>query len=221
MTAAWKVRLPQSDKLLLLALADNANDQGLCWPSVQTLSQKCGLDDRTIQRAIKRLTDADHLTVNHRTGRSSYYTVHPRQDVTPVTSTPPSRCHPTPVTVPPHPRHGATQNLQGTIKEPSKKVEPRAARAPTATRLPADFSLTEEMRRYANQQGLQNVEGLFEGFTDHWRAESGAKARKHDWLAAWRTWCRRTAEGHGLRKYSQPVKTQSAWQPPPDDAECR
>ena len=43
-------------------------------------------------------------------------------------------------------------------------------------------------------------------FRDHWAAESGAKARKHDWQAAWRTWIgnsdereRRTSRANGRR----------------------
>ena len=29
-----------------------------------------------------------------------------------------------------------------------------------------------------------------ERFRDHWRAQSGAKGVKADWLATWRNWCR-------------------------------
>jgi hypothetical protein len=47
MTAAWDIPLPHADKLLLLALADQANDEGCCWPKVSTLATKCGLEDRT------------------------------------------------------------------------------------------------------------------------------------------------------------------------------
>ncbi|MEM9996823.1 MAG: helix-turn-helix domain-containing protein [Bacteroidota bacterium] len=36
----------QSERLLLLALADNANDAGVCWPSVPTLQRKCGIETR-------------------------------------------------------------------------------------------------------------------------------------------------------------------------------
>jgi hypothetical protein len=63
MTRVWDVQLPHADKLLLLALADNANDEGLCWPSVATLARKAGMDERTVQRAIGRLVAAGHVTV--------------------------------------------------------------------------------------------------------------------------------------------------------------
>jgi len=38
--------------LLLLALADQANDQGVCWPSVDTLARKTRLSERTVQELI-------------------------------------------------------------------------------------------------------------------------------------------------------------------------
>src|SRR6185312_8820100 len=110
MNLAWKVSLPHADKLVRLALADNANDEGLCWPRVQTLTEKCGMDERTVQRVIQRLQTAGHVTITPRAGRSNYYTVHPRRRATPAES------HHPPGTAPPHPRRSATQNLQGTIR---------------------------------------------------------------------------------------------------------
>lgn len=44
--------------LVLLALADFANDDGECWPSVRTLSKKARLSERQTQYAITDLIDA-------------------------------------------------------------------------------------------------------------------------------------------------------------------
>lgn len=33
-----------------------------------------------------------------------------------------------------------------------------------------------------------------EMFTDHWRAQTGQRAVKRDWIATWRNWMRRTQE---------------------------
>lgn len=74
--------------------------------------------------------------------------------------------------------------------------ETRAPRSP-ACRLPEDFHLTPERLEYANRQGL-NADKTFENFVDYWIAASGAKARKHDWDATWRMWCRNeSARGRG------------------------
>jgi uncharacterized protein YdaU (DUF1376 family) len=70
-----------------------------------------------------------------------------------------------------------------------------AARSP-ACRLPDDFGLTEEMITHARGQRC-DPQRTFEAFCDYWHAASGPKARKHDWIAAWRTWCRTEADRRG------------------------
>ena len=62
MTAVWALVLPDSEKIVLLALADSANDEGHCWPGMKSLMAKCSKSDRTIQAAIKSLCVAGHLT---------------------------------------------------------------------------------------------------------------------------------------------------------------
>jgi hypothetical protein len=62
-----------------------------------------------------------------------------------------------------------------------------------ATRLTDDFELTPERRLVAEVERLP-AERTFAKFCDYWRAASGAKARKHDWDATWRNWCRTEAD---------------------------
>ncbi len=81
--------------------------------------------------------------------------------------------------------------------EDGRRGLPRASRS-TATRLSADWTLTQERSDYAKAQAIDPLRA-FENFLDYWTAASGAKARKHDWDATWRMWCRREA--------SQPAKT--------------
>lgn len=50
---AWDQRLPPSLKLVLMALADAADDEGQCWPSVRTIAVKCCISERTVQRVMK------------------------------------------------------------------------------------------------------------------------------------------------------------------------
>jgi hypothetical protein len=77
MSAAWKADVGATDKIVLLALADRADDSGKCWPGVGTLAKKCGLSDRTVQRSIQALSDAGHLSREDRSGTSSIYFIHP------------------------------------------------------------------------------------------------------------------------------------------------
>jgi len=39
MNWAWRQGLPPTPKLVLMALADAADDHGVCWPSVTTLAR--------------------------------------------------------------------------------------------------------------------------------------------------------------------------------------
>jgi hypothetical protein len=77
MSLVWTTALPDSEKLVLLALADCANDDGVCWPSMRALVAKCSKTDRTIQAAIKSLANAGHLTRVERPGKGVLYTIHP------------------------------------------------------------------------------------------------------------------------------------------------
>ena len=94
MAQAWRVPCPSpATKLVLVALADNANDQGVCWPSVPHIARKCNLTDRAVQLAIAALASDGHITTDRRTGRATYYTVHPRTDFTPERISPPNTVH--------------------------------------------------------------------------------------------------------------------------------
>ena len=53
-------------KLILLKLADNANDEGICWPSYQHIADQCELSKRTVMRHIKGLEEMGVLSVNKR-----------------------------------------------------------------------------------------------------------------------------------------------------------
>ena len=58
MTWAWSLeKLPLKESMVLLALADQANDEGLCWPSQETLAKKSRGSVRSVKRAIKFLRD--------------------------------------------------------------------------------------------------------------------------------------------------------------------
>ena len=85
MTKVWETNLPPGEKLVLLALADQAGDDGRqCWPSVETIAHKSGQGERTVRRALASLEEKGHLTRQHRDGTSSQYHIHPCQIGTPA-----------------------------------------------------------------------------------------------------------------------------------------
>ena len=77
MSLVWEMDLPDSEKIVLLALADCANDEGHCWPGMKSLVKKCCKTDRTVQLAIKMLVAKGHLTRREVVGKGCNYTVHP------------------------------------------------------------------------------------------------------------------------------------------------
>lgn len=56
MTLVWKTRIDGARKrLVLLALADSANDEGACWPSVETIGRKAGCAVSTARGILAEL----------------------------------------------------------------------------------------------------------------------------------------------------------------------
>lgn len=55
-----------SRKLVLIKLADNANDNGICWPSIKHIADQCEMSTRTVQRHLKDLSDAGFIHVEER-----------------------------------------------------------------------------------------------------------------------------------------------------------
>ena len=66
MNWAWHQDLKPVPKLVLMALADAADDQGICWPSVATIANKVGVSTRTVRRVMQALTSCELLTAEPR-----------------------------------------------------------------------------------------------------------------------------------------------------------
>jgi hypothetical protein len=65
-----------SELLLMLAIADNANDQGLAYPSAKTLAKKTRLSNRQVQRLIRVVTRSRELEVSVGTGPRGCHEYH-------------------------------------------------------------------------------------------------------------------------------------------------
>ena len=66
-TWAWEQTLPAPRKLILLSLAENADNEGICWPSLTQVSKRTSQSVRTVQRTLKDLKQLRLLTVKTRT----------------------------------------------------------------------------------------------------------------------------------------------------------
>jgi DNA-binding transcriptional MocR family regulator len=63
----WKQETGDAEaKLILLKLADQANDDGICWPSRRTIARDCETSVSTVQRSINYLVDRGYISIEHR-----------------------------------------------------------------------------------------------------------------------------------------------------------
>jgi hypothetical protein len=70
MTHVWeRSQHKGSELLLLLAIADNANDQGIAYPSLRTLARKIRMSRRNVIFLVKRLVASGELRVETGTSR--------------------------------------------------------------------------------------------------------------------------------------------------------
>lgn len=190
MTAVWEINLPASDKIVLLALADCANDEGLCWPGMATLVEKCSKGERTIQAAIQRLVTAGHLTRKPVPGKGVRYIVHPDtkappQNLRPAKSAPRKNCAPPP------------QNLRDTpaksAGKPSKNhQEPSKVKSETSS---DDFTFDdffESWNQIATECGLSVMPKALPRRREAFRVRKREYPDIGDWQSAFR--CLRKAK---------------------------
>ena len=84
--------LGATERLVLLALADHANDDGVCYPSTGRLCQRTGLKERAVQGHIKTLVAGGYLTIEPNAGPRGANVFHIH--MTPAESAPPQNLRP-------------------------------------------------------------------------------------------------------------------------------
>lgn len=191
MAAVWKMDLPATDKMVLLALADAANDSGVTWIAVksrdcekQDLRKKCSLSERAIQGAIKRLCDASFLSRIERPGKGVIYSV------TPAGNAPRTTC--APQQMPPAANSADPRTSCGeTISNHQSKSLSTAKRA--SKFVPDSWTPNEKHAAKALSLGL-DLQEVTEGFRLH-----EFKDPKSDFDLAFHRWLR-TASTYAPRK---------------------
>lgn len=80
MVAAWNARVKNpTRKLVLLKLADNANDDGWCWPSYRHIAEQCELSRSAVRQHVEDLIQMGYIQKINRLGasgtpnKSNYY----------------------------------------------------------------------------------------------------------------------------------------------------
>lgn len=135
MTAVWDMDLPDSEKLIMLALADWSDDDGRCWPSIAQIVKRSSKSERTVQAALKSLEAKGALVRAMKPGCGTKYTLTPRSHCTPAAAAPPQGTTKTPA--------AAAPNTSRTINEVTSVTSPPT---PQATKSPkADPALMPDL----------------------------------------------------------------------------
>ncbi|MGW8276053.1 helix-turn-helix domain-containing protein [Xanthomonas axonopodis] len=78
MSQCWPLQgLSGPQKAVLISMADQANDDGVCWPAVGTIARRCCLSERAVRSAMDHLEAVGLLARERRFNSSSNYTVSP------------------------------------------------------------------------------------------------------------------------------------------------
>lgn len=184
MSAVWEMDLPDSEKLVLLALADWAGDDGRCWPSVGQMAKKCSKSERTVQATLRSLCGKGLLRREDRPGKGTIWFVNPRSDCTPAAASPVQPTTETPAAVAPN-------TLRTTKAQKDKPSVPRARAVPT--RLPMDWKPSEDDLSYARQRGFgpSQTDDIAADFLTYWTLGKGRNTTHLNWSAAWQQWVRK------------------------------
>lgn len=73
MGLCWPLQLPPTAKAVLISLADQANDQGVCWPSLPGIVERTCFGRTAVIEAIRWLEKAGLLLVDKAVGRQNRY----------------------------------------------------------------------------------------------------------------------------------------------------
>ena len=195
---AWEQDLPSGPKFVLVALSDQSNDNGVCWPSIPQIAKRCGLDVRSVSRSLAKLEQMGLIERDVLQGRGTTYRL---VFINQSAETPLTNCHATPdklsskpsVTISNHQEQG---KLRVSQEPPQQEKQQRGSR------LPADWNPSDVDKQFCKTERPDlDPTKTADRFRDYWIAQPGAKGVKLDWTATWRNWVR-----NETRSASQPAK---------------
>lgn len=190
-------------KLVLLSLADRADENSRAWPSCARVVADTGLDRKTVLKAIKEIIEAGlMIDTGDRIGQGSrvfqLVGVAHREALEPIPKTGYPKNGTGPKNgMPTYPKNGTStypkngiQNLSG---NQSRNLS--GAKAKRATPIPEDFTPTDKMTEWAKTDCPSiNPSRETQKFIDY-HAAKGSVFKNHQ--AAWRNWMRRAQEYAG------------------------
>ena len=168
MNWAWERQgLGAGAKLTLIALSDNADDAGICWPGKKYVQAKTGLPASTLRRAFRELEDTGILTTQpqYREDGSQTSNVYRLQLDPPLQGEPPP-LHPDTARVPPAEPQEPPWNHHGTTISPSPIQESGSESAETTelyevlSSIPGFKTAPAKVRAWLEQKHISETQAV-------------------------------------------------------------
>lgn len=180
--------LKAGEMLVMLALADIANDDGLVIfvsdrakdGEQAALAAKCRMSVATFRRQTHHLQELGLLSIGRESPTSrNIYRLNPtaQSERSPVSDR----------TAQDERSHRSTVSGHRDVNTKSTSGGSKLA----AITIPEFFELTDEMRAWAAEHAPAcDVERVTDAFVDYWRNGNGSGKRHKNWIATWRNWMR-------------------------------
>lgn len=208
MSAVWSDESikNQSKLLVLLALADFSDDQGVSWPSVGKLAEKSRLCERSTQKVLSALRKDGKISVKYEASQfgSNIYTIltggvhqmHPANPAGVSVGAPNPSLHVLSSDI--HTEVHTEGSAEGNQRTPRLKFTPPSF---------------EQMKQYGTSISLSDTE--IEKCFDYYSSKGWfvGKSPMKDWKAAMRNWKRNVEDGgfHRNNGNGQVKREQSKW----------
>lgn len=179
--------MPSGRKFVAMALANYADENGSCFPSIQALARWTSQGEKTVRDHLIALEECGFLTrerVRREDGTLGVYRFVLQRQFSPVADFASGEKQPAPAA------KSAAHNLTdypSTTNNNTRGTRLTAAWQPSQADL--DFALDTGWQR-------EHVEIEIAKFRDYWVAQPGQKGVKLDWPATWRNWVRRNLQSN-------------------------
>ncbi|MCC2521054.1 helix-turn-helix domain-containing protein [Vibrio coralliilyticus] len=192
-----------TQKIILLCIADYANDEGVAWPGKSAIAKKCRVSPTTVKNQLKKLSEMGVISIRRRKTEESkihdtnVYWINLKAiiNLEPTSGNDDPRAnsalgHLTPegrATAGPKPSLDPSDNNRSPLNPPKGDSEgsetPR--KSSRKTPMPDAFQVTKSMQDwYAQQEGfVLSVQAATEQWIDAMKARGATYV---DWVSAWR-----------------------------------
>lgn len=171
-------------KSILVALANQADQDGKCWPSIDYIQRRTEFARATVVNRIAQLEAAGYLQKEKRAGdgggrKSSVYHLNIEAKFTPCTL-----------------GQSSSQDRQSSPGEPKQSINnQQCKKGKRGSRLPADWQPSPALLTWAQEKFPDvDLDTEADKFRDFWIAKPGQGGVKLDWNATFRNWIRNAYE---------------------------